>query len=174
MTFITTNVDSGAFYGMCTQQTSEFIFLFISYFYQVVLSEFLQSGFMWSQEPGKVIFGHICAIVWSVWISLMAYTRDQLINFRPSGALTVSRSVRKTLFRLHLWNPICHRLPKISGPPPRGTFPGIPVGDASRVHVAPTTSVGQSPGGVSSRISTTLRQLSTRRPLHLPATVLSL
>ena len=36
----------------------------------------------------------------------------------------------------------------------RSRSPGIPVGDAPRVHSAPNTSAGQSPGGVPSRIPT--------------------
>ena len=84
---------------------------------------------------------------------------DQLINFRTAGVLTVQRPVRKTLFRLHLWNPRRHRVPKNPGLSPggvstRGRSSGIPAGDASRVHAAPTAYECRSPGGVSSRNST--------------------
>ena len=125
--------DCGALIGVWTRQTSEFIFLFILYSYHVVSSEFLHTGLTWSREPGKVIVGCVFAIVWSVWNSLMAYTRDQLINFRTTGVLTVPRPVRKTLFRLHLWNLRRHTCAEDPWPTAGGRVHERPVtGDSRR------------------------------------------
>ena len=55
--------DCGALSGVCTRQTSEFIFLLIQYSYYVVSPKFLQYGLAWTPEPGKVIFGNVYTVV---------------------------------------------------------------------------------------------------------------
>ena len=44
-------------------------------------------------DDGKLIFGNVHAVVGWLWISLMAYTRDQLINFQTAGVYTVPHPV---------------------------------------------------------------------------------
>ena len=51
----------------------------------------------------------------------MAYTKDQLFSFRFTTAVPViPRSVRKTLFKLRIWNPRRHRVTPVVG-----TLPNI-------------------------------------------------
>ena len=140
--------------------------------YYVVSSNFLQYGPAWTREPGKVIFGNVYAVVGWLWISLMAYTRDQLINFRTAGVYIVPRPVRKTLFRLHLWNPRRHRVPRIPGPPSesvstRGRSPGFPSG-------MPRAFTPRQLRPMANHQGACLRGLRKRRPSRLPAVVLRL
>ena len=77
----------------------------------------------------------------------MAYSRDQLMDLRLTTAgLVVPRAARKTLFRLHLWNPRRHRVSRSSGRLPTGPTGSLaeaaaasPVTTAVRPPTRPTS-----------------------------------